>query len=71
MTEMPPIDILMLRNKLDMSPEKFSQTFAIPLQLLLAWENKSHIPDIASLLVLHLIDRIPDKIEAIARKLIY
>lgn len=59
-TEEYPVDVKAIRIKLDMSQEKFAETFQLPLNMLQRWEEGTEQPPRPIKLFLRLLDRFPE-----------
>jgi putative transcriptional regulator len=63
----PDIDVRALRTRLGLSQEEFARTYAIPLNTLRKWEQKTRRPDQASRVYLMTISRDPKGIQKLLR----
>lgn len=67
-TTIAPVDVKAVRDKTGMSQEDFSRTFGLPLPTYRKWEQRQRMPDSASMLLLHLIDRHPKTVLKVAKQ---
>ncbi len=64
----PPKRIKAIRRKAAKSVRVFSQRFGLPAKTVRQWEQGARRPDTASSLLLEVIDKNPDVVEAAARR---
>jgi putative transcriptional regulator len=59
-----PIDVKAIRAKSGLSQAKFALRYGFPLETLKKWEQKTRRPNGAALVLLRVIDRSPEAVEA-------
>lgn len=63
------IDVRAIRQRLDLTQQKFAETFALPLASVRNWEQGKRVPHGPARVLLTIIDRIPDQVQgALNRK---
>lgn len=64
---MDNVNVRMIRSKLGLSQEQFSKVYQLPLGTVRNWEQGRRSPDKTAVILLKLIDKIPEKVkEALA-----
>jgi len=61
------IDVKAIREKLDMTQEVFSETFAIPVSTLKKWETNNRVPEGPAKAYLMVIDKSPRAVKKALR----
>jgi len=61
------IDVKAIREKLEMTQEVFSETFAIPVSTLKKWETNNHVPEGPAKAYLMVIDKSPRAVKKALR----
>jgi putative transcriptional regulator len=62
-----PVDVTAVRRKTGLSQQQFATMFGVPLDTLCKWEQRTRTPAGASRLLMHVIEREPQRIIKIAR----
>jgi putative transcriptional regulator len=63
------IDVRAIRERLELTQQKFAETFALPLASVRNWEQGKRVPHGPARVLLTIIDRIPDQVQgALSRK---
>ena len=57
--ELPPLDVRSLRERVDMSQERFARAFMVSVATVRNWEQGRRVPEGPARVLLHIIDREP------------